>query len=132
MSEKNIEIIKAGFAAYNARDMEAFEALYDPNVIWAYLEGWPEGETLVGRAACMVQIERMRAAFDVDTVEPISDFIASGDRVVVRFLWHGTGQGPEMNLELTNVWTIRKGRIFIVENFWDHAEALEAIGLTSS
>lgn len=110
--------------------MDAFRALHDPNVIWVYLEGWPEAETVVGREACMSQFERMRAAFDVDAVEPITDFIAAGDRVVVRFIWRGTGQGPEMNMELTNVLTVRKGKIFVIENFWDHAEALEAIGLT--
>jgi ketosteroid isomerase-like protein len=110
--------------------MDAFSALHDPNVIWLGLEGWPEAETLMGRKACMRQWERMRSAFDVDTVRPITDFIAAGDRVVVRFVWHGTGQGPEMNMELTSVFTVRKGKIFIIENFWDHAEALEAIGLT--
>jgi ketosteroid isomerase-like protein len=35
-----------------------------------------------------------------------------------------------MNMELTAVFTLRKGKIFIIENFWDHAEALEAVGLS--
>ncbi len=78
----------------------------------------------------MGQYERLRAAFDVDTVEPISDFIAAGDRVVVRLNWRGEGQGPDMNLELTRVLTMRKGKIFIIEDFWNHAEALEALGLS--
>jgi ketosteroid isomerase-like protein len=30
---------------------------------------------------------------------------------------------------LTGVYTMRKGRIFGIEYFWDHAEALEAAGL---
>jgi hypothetical protein len=46
---------------------------------------------------------------------------------VVRLTWRGTGQGPNMNMQLL---TLRKGKIFIIENFWDHAKALEAIGLT--
>ena len=78
----------------------------------------------------MSQYERLRAAFDVDTGEPITDFIAAGDRVVVRLIWRGAGQGPDMNMELTSVLTLRKGKIFIIENFWDHAEALEAVGLS--
>ena len=33
-------------------------------------------------------------------------------------------------LEFTAVYTMRKGRIFGIEYFWDHAEALEAVGLS--
>jgi ketosteroid isomerase-like protein len=35
-----------------------------------------------------------------------------------------------VNLEITNVLTVRKGRIVHQEFFWDHAEALEAAGLS--
>ena len=31
---------------------------------------------------------------------------------------------------MTGVFTVRKGRIFFMEFFWDHAEALEAVGLS--
>jgi ketosteroid isomerase-like protein len=33
-------------------------------------------------------------------------------------------------LEITNVMTMRKGRIVYQEFFWDHAEALETLGLS--
>jgi len=52
------------------------------------------------------------------------------ERVVVRFVWHGVGQGPDPNLELTCVYTVRNRRIFYAEFFWDHAEALKAVGLS--
>ena len=78
----------------------------------------------------MNQYERLREAFDVDRGEAITDFIAAGDRVVVRINWRAMGRGPDMNMELTRVLTVRKGKIFIIEDFWDHAEALEAVGLS--
>jgi len=130
MSQENVEIVRALLNAYNAGDLDAFVALHDPNVIWAPLEGWPEADTLVGREACMNQYERLREAFDVDRGEAITDFIAAGDRVVVRINWRAMGRGPDMNMELTRVLTVRKGKIFIIEDFWDHAEALEAVGLS--
>ena len=34
------------------------------------------------------------------------------------------------NMEMTSVYTVRKGRIVYQEFFWDHAEALEAVGLS--
>ena len=33
-------------------------------------------------------------------------------------------------MEMTSIYTIRKGRIVYDEKFWDHAEALEAVGLS--
>ena len=76
------------------------------------------------------QYKRQRETFYADTAEPITDFIAAGDRVVVRIAWRSTGgQGPEMSMEFTLVYTIRKGKISIIENFWDHATALKAVGL---
>ena len=63
-------------------------------------------------------------------MEPISAFIDIADHVVVRYLWRGMGEGPDSNIELTALYTVRKGKILYQEFFWDHAEALEAAGLS--
>ena len=65
-----------------------------------------------------------------DASRLIGDFIDAADRVVVRFIWRGAGQGPEADLELTSVWTVRKGSILAAEYFRDYAEALETLGLS--
>ena len=129
MSQENVEIVRSSFQAYNAGDMEAWGALLDREVVWAAFEGWPEAETLVGRKACQRQWQRMRAPFDVDTVEPVTDLIAAGDRVVVRVAWRAMGQGPEVNMQVTTVYTVREGKIIRMENFWAHVDALKAVGL---
>ena len=118
----------ARFEAWNAGDMDALRELYDPDIIVRTPEGWPEPGPYVGREAVMRQLEQLRETWDADTFELISDFIDVGDRVAVRFIWRGAGHGPESNMELTGVYTVRKGRIFAIEFFWDHAEALEAAG----
>jgi ketosteroid isomerase-like protein len=74
--------------------------------------------------------EQHRETWDADAVEPVSDFIDAADHVLVRYVWRTLGQGPEANIELTDVFTVRKGRIICEESFWDHAEALEALGLS--
>src|SRR6266576_2004503 len=112
MSQENVEVVRAGFEAWNAGDMDAFRDLYDPDVIMRAVEGWPEPGPYVGREAVMRWFEQLRETWDADTLEPISDFIDAADRVVVRFIWRGAGHGTEANMELTNVITVRKGRIF--------------------
>ena len=74
--------------------------------------------------------KQLREPWDTDTFELISDFIDAADHVLVRFIWRGAGQGPESRMEFTGVFTIRKRRVVYLEFFWDHAEALETVGLS--
>ena len=48
----------------------------------------------------------------------------------MRLIWRGLGHGPESTIELTSIQTVRKGKILNVDYFWDHTEALEAVGLS--
>jgi ketosteroid isomerase-like protein len=83
MSHENVEVLRAFFEAWNAGDMDAVRALHDPHVIQRPPEGWPEPGPFVGREAVMRQYEQLRDAWERDTLEPTSDFIDAGDRVVV-------------------------------------------------
>ena len=130
MSQENVELLKSGFKAWNAGDMDAVLDLYVPEAIFRMPEDWPEPGPFVGREAVLRQFEQLRETWDADRVEAISDFIISGDRVVVRMIWRGTGHGPAADVELTSIYTIRKGRIVYDEKFRDHVEALEAVGLS--
>ena len=130
MSRENVEIARAFFETWNAGDMDAFRELYDPDVIVRTVKDWPEPGPYVGREAVMRFHEQLRETWDADTGVPIGDFIDAGDRVAVRYIWRGAGQGPDLNMELTLAFTMRKGRIFYLEFFWNHAEALEAVGLS--
>jgi ketosteroid isomerase-like protein len=130
MSRESVEIVKGAFEAWNAGDVDALRELYDPDTILRMPEGWPEPGPYFGREAIMRQWQQQRETWDADALEATSDFIDVADRVVVRFIWRGAGHGPESNLELTTIVTVRKGRIFYTEFFWDHAEALEASGLS--
>jgi ketosteroid isomerase-like protein len=130
MSEENVEVVRALFEAWNSGDMDAVREGYDPGIIWRPPEGWPEAGPYVGREAVMRQLEQLRETYDSDTIELISNFIDVGDRVAVRLIWRGVGHGPESNIEMTGVYTVRKSRIFSIEFFWDHAEALETLGVS--
>ena len=116
MSQENVETVRASFEAWNAGDMDAFREMHHPGAILRMAEGWPEpGRTSVATRSCA---STSSCAIDV------------GDRVVVRFLWRGSGHGPESNIDFTVVYTVRKGSILVAEYFPDRAEALEAVGLS--
>ena len=130
MSQENVKVAQGVFDAWKAGDMETVRDLYDPDVIVRPMPDWPEPGPWVGREAVMRQWGQQRALWDADTLEPISDFIDAGDRVLVRQIWRGAGRGPDLNMEMTNVFMVRGGRIVYQEFFWDHAEALETLGLS--
>ena len=130
MSRENVEVVKANFEAWNAGDMDALRELYDPEVIMRSVPDWPEPGPWVGRDAVIRQFVQQREAFDADDLAPISDFLEGADHVVVRLIWRGAGYGPESNLEITSVYTVRQRKVFYQEFFWNHAEALEAVGLS--
>ena len=109
--------------------MDAVHELYDPEVMWRAAEGWPEPGPYIGREAVMLFIGQLKETWDADVLEPLS-FIDGADRIVVRFIWRGAGYGPGADLEMTGVYTVRKGRVFGIEFFWSHAEALETLGLS--
>jgi ketosteroid isomerase-like protein len=130
ISEQNVEIARATFEAWNAGDMDALRELYDPGVIMRTPEGWPQPGPFVGREAVMRQFEQVRETWDDDALEPIGEFIDAADRVVLRHIYRGAGRGPESNMELTVVLTVRKRKISYQEFFWDYAEAVEVLGLS--
>jgi ketosteroid isomerase-like protein len=89
---------------------------------------WPEPGPYAGREAVMRQMTQLRETWDADVAEPIS-FVDVGDRVVVRQTWRGFGRGPDANIDLSIIFTLREGRVTSLEYFWDYAEALKAVGL---
>ena len=129
MSQENVEIARAAIEAWSAGDMEALRALYHPDIIVRTVEGWPEPGPYVGRDAVIREWKRQREAFDANALEIVGDYIDVGDRVVVRVIWRGAGAGPEADIEVTSLLTVRDGMVLATELFWDHAEALKAVGL---
>ena len=129
MSQENVEVARGALAAWNAKDLDALREAHDPNTIFKPVEGWPESGPFVGREAVMAFFEQLGEAWDTDAFEPTS-LVDVRDRVVVRMVWRGAFQGTESSMEFSAVYTLRRERILYSEIFWDHAEALEAAGLS--
>jgi ketosteroid isomerase-like protein len=130
MSQENVEIVRRYAETWNAGDMEGVREFYDPEAVMEVTPDWPEPGPFVGRDAVVQQLSKAREAFDRDWVEFLSELSAVGDRVVARVGWHGVGRGPQSDMDWTNIFTIRDGRFLKLQYLWDHAEALEAAGLS--
>ena len=129
MSRENVEIVRRAFQAYNAGDLMNLREVYDPGVVWHHLEGWPEPGPSVGRDVVLREVKQLRDAWqEGDVLEPVVDFVTAGNQVLARMVWHGSGRGPDAAMEFSYLFTFRKGRIITIQMFWDHAEALEAVG----
>lgn len=60
----------------------------------------------------------------------LEDLVDAGDSVVLRIRQRYSGEqsGLMADLEFSQVLTFRKGKVIMPEFFWDHREALEAVG----
>jgi ketosteroid isomerase-like protein len=131
MSQDNVEVVRRGFDALNAGDMDGVRDTYDPDAVMRYHGDWTEPGPFLGRDAIMRQFERLLDSLDEGgSFTLLTDFLDPGDRVFTRFAWRGRGHGPAMDLELSVVYTVRGGRILEADFFRDHAEALRAAGLS--
>ncbi len=78
----------------------------------------------------MRQWQQQRETWDADDLRIVDQSAEVGNRIAVRFVWRGEGHGPESAMEITVVNTMRGGKILGQDYFWDHAEALEILGLS--
>jgi ketosteroid isomerase-like protein len=129
MSRENVEIVRRMLAAFNAEDMDAFGEIFDPHVVMRMAEGWPEPGPFLGREAVLREVDQLRETWDADALRVTGDFIDVGDRVVVRLIWRAVGHGPQADMDFSGVYTLRHGRVIAIDQFWEHEQALKAVGL---
>ncbi len=120
MSQADIEILKAGFDAYNREDFDGM------------LELWAEDVEVVGRLASGKPLRGKEAARSMlvpevldQRSEPI-EFRDLGGRVLVTCDWHAHGRktGIDVDNRLYCLFTMRAGKVARLEVFASEKEAL--------
>jgi ketosteroid isomerase-like protein len=130
MSRENVEIVRNAYEYWNRGDLDAFLDVADEDVVLRGVEGWPE-RVFYGKDAARSFYEGFAETMGHDAV--IEDLIdAGGGTVVVRARAHATGEqsGIETEVRFSQLVTFRKGKVILVEVFWDHDDALQAAGLS--
>jgi steroid delta-isomerase-like uncharacterized protein len=93
----NIELVRAGFRAFNAGDAEACLASAAPDLIMNLAE-LPEPQR--GQQTWRQGFELMKSAFP-DLQAHIEDIFAAGDKVAVRLRFRGTHAGDFLGFAAT-------------------------------
>jgi ketosteroid isomerase-like protein len=132
VSQENVEMALAVTDALNAGDLDRWIEFYAPDVqAFPDVSVWPESRALHGRGEFRSFITDVLNAWTQFRLETVEVFAVGDDRVVWRGDWHGTGvaSGLATSTSLTTVSTVRDGQVARIDYYFDHNQALRAVGL---
>ena len=121
-SQRNVALVKQGYAAFQRGDIPAVLALLADDV--EFVLHYPENPTLGGwyrgRAAVAQFFQRLGKEMEFTLFSP-DEFIASGDRVVVlgRQAGRARSTGRHGELQWVHVYTVRDGKVSRFDEFLD-------------
>jgi ketosteroid isomerase-like protein len=133
MSQENVEVIRAGIAAFNRLDLDAFVAVLSPDVVWEENPDLPGlREIYRGRAEVREWIDEILEAVqtlhnEIGEITELRDDRVFTENVVTG---RGTGSGVPVELRYWSVFWVTEGKIARRQVFWNKDEALEAAGLS--
>jgi len=127
---KNLDLIRRWFDAWNSADMETFAQAFDSDAELVPDPSWMEVGPFRGREAIMGWFQGLPGSWEAQEVV-LTELFELGDKVIARLDWEvrGRASGIEMKLDATSVNTIRNAQIVRQQYYFDHAEALKAVGL---
>ena len=127
MSQENLELVRAGFAAHNRGDLDALVELYDPDVVFeTLLLGTHRGNEAI--RLIYEENQKTLSGYDVVPVE----LIDSEDQVVAVAEVKGVGPVSQIAMDgdrFAFLFTIKNGRVVREQAFRNRDEAVAAAGL---
>ena len=132
VSGENVEIVRALYERFNARDADGVSELIAPDARFRFIVWGPDmSRTYEGReAGARFWEEEVFPVFPDFRMDP-EDIVSEGDRVVATI--HNTGRGAQSGLEVdlrtAVLIELRDAMLASLEVFETRAEALAAAGL---
>jgi ketosteroid isomerase-like protein len=130
MSQENVEVVKRAIDAFNRRDLDSFDEICDADIeLSVPMVDTPD--SFRGREGIELFYGRFPQTWEEYGM--LTDEVRSvGERVLV--LGRASGReresGVPVEMPLAWVFELRGGRVSRARAYLDHAEALEAAGLT--
>ena len=130
MSQENVELVRAGYEAFNRRDFDAALATAHDSVTWKPFFS-VETKLLSGKEEIRKAWTRQTEALDL-RIHLLELRALDATRVLAVGKWtgRGAGSGASVAQENAQVFTVEEGKLRSVETFASKRDALEAIGLT--
>jgi ketosteroid isomerase-like protein len=130
MSQENVEVVRAFFDAYNARNSEAVDRLLHPEAEITTVSArgglgdhWSPGAT----KRYFEQLDEAWTDFRIE----IQDYRELGERVVALGLQRGAGMSSHVEVasDFAVVFVVRSSQILQLDSYDNWKAALEAAGL---
>ena len=134
MPEKNVEIVRRGYAMFSAGDIEGVAAMFADDAEIPDGGGLGVGDSAegmrVGPEGFLRNVAETQAAFEDYTVKT-DEPVAVGDAVVVavRILGRGRASGARLEMCAAHLWVLRDGLVVHGEVYRTAEEALQAARL---
>jgi ketosteroid isomerase-like protein len=130
MSQENVEVAKAFYDAYNARNSEAVDRLLHPEaeITTVSARGGLGGDW--SRATTRQYFEQLDEAWTGLRIE-IEDYRELGERVVALGVVRAAGMSSQVEVatDFAAVLVVRNSQIVLVDSYGNWKDALEAAGL---
>ena len=137
MSQKNVELVRRGYEAWNSGDAETALGMFAPDVeillakdagaVW----GLDLEESYRGIDGFIEFLADFADAWEDFRWQPV-EYHDVGDRVLVfiHLTARGRRSGIELDVDMAHLCDMRAGKLVRHETFMDRREALEAAGLS--
>ena len=132
MSEENVDLVRRSIEAYVAGDLDAYVEFFAEDVEVFPDLSLPEAKPFRGREQFRRFVAEVAEGWEGSATADIQEIFSVGERVIARADWGGKGRtsGIDLRSNLTSVCTLRDGQITRIDYFFNHADALEAAGLS--
>ena len=128
MIATDIEVVKAAFAAFAARDLDRVLALADPDIEFTAVTGEHAGRTEPYRGHDgMRQYFRDVAAIWEELRLTPRDFRASGDRILATGRVSARSRSRTVTGSTGWIWRVRDGKVTFVRVYASAADAIAAL-----
>jgi ketosteroid isomerase-like protein len=127
----NADVIHELISRWNAGDMDGVVELYAEDAVTHAGPDWPEQASHQGHEAIRANIEEWRSVWEV-VVADLHDIEEYGDKVVATGSWQirGGSSGVVGEMPIVILFTLRDGKIAVLEWFRDRASAVAAARAT--
>ena len=127
MSQDNVALVEAIYAAFAAGDVPGVLSRMSPDIVWNEAENFPYADRnpYLGPEAILTGVFA-RLGTDWEGFAAVPDeYLDAGDTVVVLGRYHGTYQatGETLDAQLVHVWRLEDGKAVAFQQYTDTLQA---------